>query len=65
MVHTRIDCTGQSRAYEFTFLINPLCKIDKLYKAGAAPIFKRLGNDPIDFDGVPDCSPVLLYKDMS
>jgi hypothetical protein len=47
--------------------VNPLCEIDELYKAGVetAPIFKRLLNEPIAFDGVPESSPVLVYRDTN
>jgi hypothetical protein len=57
--------TPESRMRDFTNLINPLCGIDEFYKAGVetAPIFKRLLNQAVSFDGVPDGSPVLKYKD--
>ena len=67
------DCQGtrdgenipKSRTYTFTILINPPCEIDELYKAGVetAPIFKRSLNESIAFDGVPEGSSVLVYKD--
>lgn len=59
--------TPQTREYSFTYIINPLCEIDELYKAGveAAPIFKRLREDEISFDGVPPESPVRKYKDRT
>lgn len=59
--------TPESRMEIFTYIIDPLCKIDELYKAGVetAPIFKRLRKDDIDFEGVPDGSPVRLYKDTA
>jgi hypothetical protein len=58
--------TPESRMDNFTNLIDPLCEIDELYKAGVetAPIFKRLRKE-IHFEGVPTGSPVLMYKDMA
>lgn len=59
--------TPETRSLVFTNIINPLCEIDELYKAGveAAPIFKRLREDEISFDGVPPESPVRKYKDRT
>jgi hypothetical protein len=59
--------TPQSRKDVLTNLINPLCDIDELYKAGVetAPVFKSLRKEDVNFDGVPAGSPVLMYKDMS
>jgi hypothetical protein len=59
--------TPESRTYNFTNLLDPLCKVDELFKAGveAAPVFKRLRGQEIDFEGVPGSSPVRRYKDTS
>lgn len=59
--------TPESRMDTFENLINPLCEIDELFKAGAetAPILKRLRKEDISFSGVPAGSPVLVYKDTS
>jgi hypothetical protein len=59
--------TPESRREVFTKLIDPLCKVDELFKAGveAAPVFKRLRGEEVKFEGVPESSPARMYKDTS
>jgi hypothetical protein len=59
--------TAESRMDIFANLTDPLCKVDELFKAGAetAPVFKRLRGEEVKFEGVPESSPVRMYKDTS
>ena len=54
---------SEMRAKAFKESINPKTSSDPIYYAGveAAPIFKRLRNEPIFTDGIPSDSPVMNY----
>jgi hypothetical protein len=56
--------TSELRTDSFTNLIDPLCKLDELFKAGVetAPVWKSLKNQKVSFEGVPADSPVRVHE---
>jgi hypothetical protein len=57
--------TSDMRAKAFKESIDPKALSDPIYHAGveAAPILRRLRNEPIFIDGIPSESPVMNYLD--
>ena len=55
--------TPEMRAKAFKESINPKASLDPIYYTGveAAPIFKRVRNEPIFSDGIPSDSPVMNF----
>ena len=56
--------TLETRKFFFETKIDPICEVDKIYRAGVeiAPLFKKYRSQSVDYTGIPETSCVRKYQ---